>query len=101
MYVSCCPCLCGEVRVYKMHAAAAASGLFDKRGKKKWFAYLYEFPSKMILTRRVQKARDQTNEAIKGIRVQAGSTFVANSIRDVEVWTKNIFETFNSWISEI
>lgn len=55
----------------------------------------------MILTRRVQKARDQTNEAIKGIRVQAGNTFVANSIRDVEVWTKNIFETFNSWISEI
>lgn len=74
---------------------------FLTKGKKKWFAYLYEFPSKMILTRRVQKARDQTNEAIKGIRVQAGNTFVANSIRDVEVWTKNIFETFNSWISEI
>lgn len=51
--------------MYKMHAAAAASGLFDKRGEKKWFAYLYEFPSKMILTRRFKRHEIRPTRRLK------------------------------------
>lgn len=74
---------------------------FLTKGKKKMVCISLWVSQQNDFNTTVQKARDQTNEAIKGIRVQAGNTFVANSIRDVEVWTKNIFETFNSWISEI